>query len=311
MRPKDRGLAQQIATALGAHDQRVRKLSGIRTELNRDVFIEQIVESFRRVKYVQLMGTRELSSRCAEPRDELFDPLKAAILAQRKGAIEEAFWLVLLFVHFGKHRRTGWRYAREVYGRRGNPIRWDWSHTSSDPSGFRDWLDANHDDLQRLPGGFGNHRKYESLSARSDNGTGAVVESYVRWVNPPRTHIDVVEQAVHEADGNRREAFDVLYRSMNEIARFGRTARFDYLCMIWKLGLASIEPGSTYLHGATGPLAGARLLFTGDEIASIGPTDLDAWLIALDSDLDVGMQVLEDALCNWQKSPREFVPFRG
>ena len=65
------------------------------------------------------------------------------------------------------------------------------------------------------------------------------------------------------------------------------------------------------MHGATGPLAGARLLFTGDEMASIGPADLDAWLIALDSDLDVGMQVLEDALCNWQKSPLEFVPFRG
>ena len=59
------------------------------------------------------------------------------------------------------------------------------------------------------------------------------------------------------------------------------------------------------------PFASARLLFTGDEMTSIGPADLDAWLIALDSDLDVGMQVLEDALCNWQKSPREFVPFRG
>jgi len=27
--------------------------------------------------------------------------------------------------------------------------------------------------------------------------------------------------------------------------------------------------------------------------------------------LNVGMQVLEDSLCNWQKSPRQFVHFRG
>jgi hypothetical protein len=38
-----------------------------------------------------------------------------------------------------------------------------------------------------VPGGFGNHRKYESLDADSPRGTGAVVESYVGWVNPPTT----------------------------------------------------------------------------------------------------------------------------
>jgi hypothetical protein len=34
-------------------------------------------------------------------------------------------------------------------------------------------------------------------------------------------------------------------------------------------------------------------------------------LIELDADLKVGMQVLEDALCNWQKSPAHFERFRG
>ena len=65
------------------------------------------------------------------------------------------------------------------------------------------------------------------------------------------------------------------------------------------------------MSGATGPISGARLLFAGDKAASIGPGKLDAWLITLDSDLKVGMQVLEDALCNWQKNPQVFIPFRG
>jgi len=36
-------------------------------------------------------------------------------------------------------------------------------------------------------------------------------------------------------------------------------------------------------------------------------------LVQLEAELQIpmGMQVLEDALCNWQKSPDLFVPFRG
>ena len=57
------------------------------------------------------------------------------------------------------------------------------------------------------------------------------------------------------------QVFDYLYRSMDAVASFGRMAKFDYLTMVAKLGLAPIEPGSTYMPGATGPLSGARLLF--------------------------------------------------
>jgi len=31
----------------------------------------------------------------------------------------------------------------------------------------------------------------------------------------------------------------------------------------------------------------------------------------LDEDLVIGMEVLEDALCNWQKSPLKFEHFKG
>ena len=92
---------------------------------------------------------------------------------------------------------------------------------------------------------------------------------------------------------------------------FGRLGKFDFLTMLGKLGVAPIEPGSAYLVGATGPLQGARLLFANDPKAKVGPRELDARLTKLDSYLSVGMQVLEDSLCNWQKSPRRFVSFRG
>ena len=94
---------------------------------------------------------------------------------------------------------------------------------------------------------------------------------------------------------------------MGVISRFGRLARFDYLTMIGKLGLAPIEPGSTYMQSSTGPVEGARLLFETNN----SPKTLDRWLVDLGTQLKVNMQVLEDALCNWQKSPDRFVPFRG
>jgi hypothetical protein len=118
-------------------------------------------------------------------------------------------------------------------------------------------------------------------------------------------------ETYEQADGDSRKAFDALYRSMASVASFGRLARFDYLAMVGKLGLASIEPGSTYMKNSTGPIDGARLLFGRNKSASLTATDLDAWLVELEAELHVGMQVLEDALCNWQKSPGEFIPFRG
>jgi hypothetical protein len=271
--------------------------------------VEQLVESIRRLKFVAVLRTRKLSDRRADPDDELFDPLRAAILRQRQGDIEESFWLVFLSVHFGKNPRGGWRYVREIYGRLGDGSRWDWARTSVDPQGFRAWLAAHLAELKRkgVPGGFGNHRKYQSLDARSATGTGAAVETYVGWVGPPRTHQELIAQEWEQASRNPQKAFDDLYRSMQAVSSFGRMARFDFLTMIGKLSLAPIEPGSTYLQGSTGPLSGARLLFGGNR----NPVVLDQWLAELNDQLKVGMQVLEDAICNWQKSPERFEPFRG
>lgn len=311
MRPRDRRLAERLNDRLLSFDQNKTALYGIRNDKVRAVLVEQFLESIHRINFVRLIRQRELSDRRADPTDEMFDPLKAAILHQRRGNIEEAFWLVFLFVHFGKNSKGGWRYAREVYGRLGRGGEWDWASVSADPGEFRAWLDAHQGDLTRagVPGGFGNHRKYESLNAYSRTGTGAAVESYVRWVNPPRTHFQLINEVCALAGNNPQVAFDQLYRSMRAVTRFGRMARFDYLTMIGKLNLAPIEPGFAYLQNSTGPLDGAKLLVGGRK--KLSTRDLEAIIVDLNGALRVGMQVMEDALCNWQKSPRRFVRFRG
>jgi hypothetical protein len=77
------------------------------------------------------------------------------------------------------------------------------------------------------------------------------------------------------------------------------------------MDLAPLKPGSAYLRGSTGPLRGARLLIDGDPNSPTKADVLDEVLQRLDDILGVGMQVMEDSICNWQKSPRKFVHFRG
>ena len=315
MRPADAALGKHLSKALVEYDRRQRSLPGINTKDHRDSLVEQLVESMRRVRYVTVMKSLSLGPAVADPSSGGFDPIKAAILRQREGQIDDAFWLVFLAVHFGKNLRYGWQLARDVYGALEGPHLWDWAHVSHDVKRFRSWLDRHQNALK--PGGvvhFGNHRKYVSLSATSPSGTGAAVESYVRWVNPPRAHEGLFAESLTAVGGDPRRAFSVLYRSVNSVASFARMAAFDYLTMVGKLGLAPIEPGSAYITGATGPRSGASLLFTGSKSSSLTSRELDTLILELEAALNVGpmgMQVMEDALCNWQKSPARFQPFRG
>jgi len=312
LRPKDRVRATALLDALERfHSERYR-LPGIARVKRRDALVEQIFESLHRIEYVQRIRERPISGNRADPSRDLFDPLKAAILFQNLGDLDEAFWLVFYFVHFGKNARTGWRLARDVYGALGGSP-WNWPRTSGDPNAFRRWLASNQVTLQGRDGverHFGNHRKYQSLDAATPTGTGAAFETYIDWVGPTHSHETRVSSALEETNGDPRRAFDWLYRSMDSVSTFGRTARFDYLTMVGKLGLASIEPGSTYMQGATGPVSGARLLF-GDNQNGTTRQELDSRLVELGNATSLGMQVLEDSLCNWQKSPDHFKPFRG
>jgi hypothetical protein len=222
------------------------------------------------------------------------------------GNIDEAFWQAFLFVHFGKHSKAGWRLARDFYAGSGPQARWTWARVSRNLSRVSKWLEAQRpkwvkDGVRRH---FGNHRKFESLKE-----TGKAIESYVTWVGAPG-HSKLIAKAIADVGPDRRAVFDHLYRSMASVWSFGRTARFDYLTLLGKLDLAPIDPASAYLVGATGPLDGVKQLF-GRRSRKLRPHDLEEKLLELGNVLGVNQQVLEDAICNWQKSPKSFRPFRG
>ncbi|WP_107774126.1 alpha-glutamyl/putrescinyl thymine pyrophosphorylase clade 3 protein [Nocardioides sediminis] len=286
----------------------VEPLVGVASTPAREVFVAQIIESQRRNRYIRRLLTEvPLTEPSRDPASGSFDPLKAAILYSRDREYDEACWLVLLSVHFGRHRRNDWQLSSDFYGRLGQPGRWDWASAIANVVDMRDWLDANRTTISARGGRFGNHRKRESLSGSSANGTGAVLSSYIEWVG-----------ASHEAHFSSiavgptpMERFAALYESAAQVRRFGRIARFDYLSMMGKLGLMDVEPDGLHLVGASGPQYGARLLLAGHFRGQPRNLEIERRLAPLRDRLGIGYDVFEDALCNWQKSPTSFVAFRG
>ena len=307
MKRRDALLSKQLEKGLENHRKR-RSMPGISGSAEEACLLEQLIESVRRVLYPGAIQRRDVAPARLDPSSEQFDPLKAAILCQKRGKTDEAFWLVFLFVQFGRSSRSGYRLARDVYAGNGSGGPWTWARLSSDIKVFAAWF-AKESATSATDGvarGFGAHRGHETLRSSQ-----ATIESYVGWVNPPRSHTQLVGEAQQAAAGSEPgKTFNHLYRSMS-VYRFGRLAKFDYLAMVGKLGLADIEPDGTYVREATGPLKGARLLYCGDKTDDSRDAELEQWLLELGADLGVGQQVVEDAICNWRKSPGKFRMFRG
>ncbi|MBD1539325.1 hypothetical protein HC749_14265 [Arthrobacter sp. S13_S34] len=296
-------------------DERVREferstspLPGITGDAERAVLINQLIDSERRNQHFDRLLTRPLSSDVANPHLIDFDPLRAAIYHWRAGNKDEAYWLVFQFVHFGKHPTAGWRYVRETYGRLNSHPIWSWDEISANTPEFRLWLGESQEQLLRRdqPRGFGNHRKYSSLSHESHRGTASVFESYVEWVMAYGSHAGLFAQYSHLP--SPAEKFDGLYKAMKVVIDFGRIAKFDYLMTLSRLNFLDVRPGCAYLQSATGPLQGARLLITGPQ-STTSAKDLEKVLKGFSEVTGTTFDVIEDAICNWQKSPGTFKKF--
>jgi hypothetical protein len=292
-------------------DQALRKFSdddtaliGIANAVARRTLATQMIASLRRLDYTAVLINRDIHPSRTDPDNDMFDPERAALFHARNGNPDEAIWLIFLSVHFGKHGKHGWRMLRDVYAGLGTG-RWTWQRASAQPKFFREWLRANRANIR---GAFGNHRKYETLNPDSNSSTALVIESFVELCSPTPSHY--FAGLVRSTGNDPTKIFDAAYKGL-AIARFGRLAKFDFLALLGRMDLAPLRPGSAYLRGATGPLRGARLLVNGDPASPTSADDLEAILQRLDQTLGVGMQVMEDSICNWQKSPRKFIHFKG
>lgn len=308
MHPQYKLLYGRLVRLLNSYD--AAPLLGLKSDDTVATLAMQFVESERKRDRILRLANRMPGADRLSPGLESFDPEFSAIERRISGDIEEAAWLTFLSVHFGRHGKDGWLLCRQIYGGLGPTPYWTWKQVTADPASFRPWLDSFTSGLNSPLGRFGNHRKYESITSHRI-GLASVVDSYVNWIQSNGGHQALFAKAHHAAGGDVKAAFRILYDEMSAILRFGRLGKFDYLTMLSKLGIAPIEADATYLAEATGPKRGAKLLFFGQVDASVSSVTLETHAQQLGHYLGLGMQTMEDALCNWQKSPEIFVAFRG
>ncbi len=311
MSTADTKLAAKFYEALLDYDATKRKLPGVKANARRESFALQLVDSTRRTRYVATALKRDIGAFRSDPHDERFDPVLGAIIYIRAADVDNASWLAFLSVAFGRSVKSKWELCRAVHGQLGTKI-WTWPEVSKHPLKLCDWINDNAEKIRKgpPPRAFGNHRKYETLRRSGNRGAPHTIYSYIEWILGAGGHKKLFEDTATQANKNPNLAFDILYHNM-PVLSFGRLARFDYLSMLGKLGLTDIKAGSVYLTGSTGPIAGARLLFFDNIKAAVDSAALDQSLVDLANHLDVNMQDMEDAVCNWQKSPNVYKPFRG
>lgn len=283
-------------------------LLGISNSNREETFIRQICDSIRRIEYIDVIKQRNVSPDRANPNNAIFDPLRGAIWHLQNGDINEACWLIFLFTHFGKHLRTNYALCKNFYGGLNSTNIWTWSNTTNDIAGMKLWLQSNKH-LIKNDVYFGNHRKYQSLDAYKSSGTGATIESYVNLIG--NDHNQFFNNVNNSVRNDKGLFFDYLYKLFSKnIIGFGRLAIFDYLTMIGKVGIINIEPNSPYIQNATGPKDGTKVLF---DTPNATKNDLNDYLQDLAKALNrpFSMQILEDAVCNWQKQPDMYRYFKG
>ncbi len=275
----------------------------------RESFSAQLVDSIRRVEYFFRLEQIQFDQTVADPNSVAFDPLKANYFFSHSNNRNEAFWMIFLFVHCGKHKRWGWNLIKNIYGNLGGKECWTWDRVTKNLEEFKTWLRTNHTKIKHNSG-FGNHRKYQSLTSTKSYNMGDVVDSYINWVGEDFNHDAIIGRLDSYQDLDIYGKFHALYKSLGAVIGFGRTGRFDLLCSIGKSGLLEIEPGTPYLRGATGPLIGIKDL-CGDNTLTIDDYEEIMKNLAHLIGGKFGNQVVEDAICNWQKNKYDYVYFAG
>lgn len=282
--------------------------TGLNSPKRKHTLVAQLIDSIRRIEYLRLTSIRAKSASLHTPYSGSFQPLGGGAVLYNAGQTDDAYWLVYLATHFGKHKTDGWNLTEDFYGRFGQGGIWDWATSSQDPLAIFRWLEAIYPNVTSAGRSrrFGNHRKFETLKP-GPKGTGHAVATYIQWVAEHGSHQELIREAQRRVGQNPKEVFAYLYKDLDKVAKLGRLGKFDLLCNLSNLLIAPILADRPYIAGSTGPADGAKLLF-GNGLSIRG---LDSACAELAEHLDVSPQVIEDALCNWQKSPEQYVYFRG
>lgn len=250
----------------------------------------QTKDSIRRIEVYTAYKTRaELADQTGLPYSFSTNPL---VLAQRPSISSlSKLWFLYLATYFGKSKTSKWELSKRAIFRNAEEIILVEEILEERNSYFNG--------LEKMDFfancNFSNHRKYTKKALLGKNG----------FINSANYFLN----NIYQFNFPEITDFDYTYNRALKIPLFGRMAAFDYICSLCKCNLNVNEPTSMYLKYSTGPRAGFRYLLNlcGSEISSIEDVvqfgnELQEWFQE-NTEIFLVAQVLEDAICNWQKSP--------
>ncbi|MCB9231507.1 MAG: hypothetical protein H6581_07585 [Bacteroidia bacterium] len=263
-----------------------------------DSLSHQTIDSIRRVEIFRTYSRRATNGeKLGLPYFHTSNPYT---LAQRLSlSTDTRIWFVYLATYFGKSNLSKWRLFNQATFREDNTLI-TVEGILKDREEYFDFLKGRN---LFQNANYSNHRKYTKKSLEGNKGILFSFDFFLKNL------------ALFRAPVNQN--FHKVYLNALKVPNFGRMAAFDFTCNLCKCRLYVDEPVSMYQAHSTGPLSALKdMLFyagvTSPEKSlaiSLGDELLD-WFSA-NSNIYMLAQVLEDSICNWQKSPIRHIRYFG
>lgn len=262
-----------------------------------NILAKQTFDSIRRIKIYETYKIKaQQAVKDGKPFIHTSNPF---VLAQRTDLnLQNKVWVLYLATYFGKSSKSKWTlFNRATFKKDQSIIKLD--EINVDLNSYFKYL-SSFDFFQDCD--YSNHRKF---TAKKLTGVKGLFRSIEYFVGNIALYSPKNEMEFHE-----------MYLLAKKIPGFGRLAGFDFTSSLVKCGFNVNEPKSMYANHSTGPLKGLKLLLKlTDNNSSYSSqkqlsSDLMDWF-SKNSDIFMTGQVLEDAICNWQKNTRNYVRYVG
>lgn len=257
----------------------------------------QTFDSIRRIKIYEIYKIK--AQQAVKDKRPFIYTSNPFVLAQRTDLdLRNRAWIIYLATYFGKSNKSKWElFNRAIFKKDHSIIKFD--QIQADLDNYFKYL-SSFDFFQDCS--YSNHRKYTAKKLHGDKG---LFKSMEYFVNNVALYSSQDEMEFHE-----------MYILSKRIPNFGRLGGFDFTSSLVKTGFNVKEPKSMYADHSTGPLLALKLMLklTGNNTSVLSQKQLSYnlmdWFLK-NSEIFMSGQVLEDAICNWQKNTSKYIRYTG
>lgn len=264
-------------------------------ELN--ILARQTHDSIRRIEIYEAYKKR--ATRATYEKLDFHHTSIPFVLAQRSDlSLINRLWVLFVATYFGKSNKSKWElFNRATFDNNGSIILFE--NIQKDLNKYFEHL-SSFDFFEGCT--YSNHRKF---TPKRLNGQKGVFES-----------MEYIVENIDQYSVENKMDFDSMYKLAQKTPNFGRLAAFDFSSSLVKCGLNIEEPQSMYAEHSTGPLNAVGLLLRLTNKSTLLTEKLricSSLMKWFQENTDIFMvgQVLEDAICNWQKNTTQYILYHG